>query len=133
MTETAEVQLFAINTKELTIDFYYSDVTNYLPINEIEKIGKKKKHKDLLNSLIGYLIITGYLCKYAGVRRERIEFHRNQWGKPFLKNDLKWKGSFNISHSNDWVICGISNSQIIGVDIEKKNSHEHLFFKLLFY
>ena len=45
MTETAEVQLFAINTKELTIDFYYSDVTNYLPINEIEKIGKKKNIK----------------------------------------------------------------------------------------
>lgn len=39
----------------------------------------------------------------------------NEYGKTFLKNIKLY---FSLSHSNKWVVCGLSNNEI-GVDIEK--------------
>jgi 4'-phosphopantetheinyl transferase len=43
------------------------------------------------------------------------DIYYGKFGKPFLKNNLFY---FNISHSGEYTICGIS-AQEIGVDIQK--------------
>ncbi|MCF7914887.1 MAG: 4'-phosphopantetheinyl transferase superfamily protein [Spirochaetaceae bacterium] len=58
------------------------------------------------------------------------DFQRNAWGRPFLSNHPEL--SCGISHSGDYVMCGIDTIQNgigIGVDIEKKIMHDWQHFK----
>lgn len=65
-------------------------------------IEKNISSKDLLKRVLKELNISD-------------EIIYNEYGKPYLKNNEIY---FNISHSNEYTIIGISSSEI-GVDIEK--------------
>ena len=65
-------------------------------------IEKNISSKDLLKRVLNELNIND-------------EIIYNEYGKPYLKNNEIY---FNISHSNEYTILGISSSEI-GVDIEK--------------
>ena len=43
------------------------------------------------------------------------DVHINESGKPYFKNDL----SFNISHSGKYVVCAVSNTCKVGIDLEE--------------
>ena len=50
------------------------------------------------------------------VSNKTIEFNVNGYGKPFLKGNYGLH--FNVSHSEDWIVCAIDNEPV-GIDIEK--------------
>ncbi len=65
-------------------------------------------------------IAADHLCRkaiseFCDVVPERIEFGKNEFGKPFAKN---LPIHFSISHSNNMVICAVADKEI-GIDIEK--------------
>lgn len=67
-----------------------------------------------------YIICRGYLRKilssYLNIDPKYLEFSYNKYGKPYIDNNpIK----FNLSHSGDFCVLGISESQNIGIDIEK--------------
>ena len=56
------------------------------------------------------------LGKYLKIPPSVIQFKLNPFGKPYLEGQ---KIFFNISHSHEWVLIGLSPKMEIGVDIEK--------------
>lgn len=65
-------------------------------------------------------IAADHLCRksvseFCGVLPEKIEFFKNESGKPFAKN---LPVHFSISHSGNMVVCAVSDKEI-GIDIEK--------------
>lgn len=81
---------------------------------------KKKTVKKFYYDIDRYRTISGYsLLKYLAKKYYNISeytFRYNKYGKPYF-NEYE-NIFFNISHSHEWVICGISNNEI-GVDVEK--------------
>lgn len=79
------------------------------------RVGSYHYFADQDRSILGEYLCKHMLSKYSGVPFDEIGFKRTSYGKPV------WNGHdslfFNISHSNRWIICGIS-SYPIGVDIE---------------
>ena len=64
------------------------------------------------------------------IKIEDIIIEYNEFGKPYLKNDLNYK--FNISHSNELIVIGMDFENEIGVDIEfKKNINLESYIKIL--
>ena len=55
------------------------------------------------------------LSKYLPQNPEQIKISTNEEGKPFLPGE---EFHFNLSHSNDLMICGITAGARIGVDIQ---------------
>lgn len=47
---------------------------------------------------------------------KNIKFHKNQYGKPYLKEHPKF--NFNISHSGNFVACVVDDKPV-GIDIEE--------------
>lgn len=86
----------------------------------IIKEEKQKKIKKIINeddkkrSILGEILLIKLLKEFK-IDYYYIDIYKNKYGKPFIKNMNIY---FNISHSNDYVVCIISNNEI-GIDIEK--------------
>ena len=60
--------------------------------------------------------LRAILRRYLGCESDQISFSVNQYGKPAL-NDYPLE--FNLSHSGNYALIGITRKQKIGVDVEK--------------
>lgn len=81
-----------------------------------ERIMKFRLYKDALRSLAADILIRKIIISKTGLKNSEILFKRNQYGKPCLKNIPNLH--FNLSHSGEWVVCGLSNASV-GIDIEE--------------
>ena len=127
-----KITVYLVNYNELNIINNYDKYFKYLDKNELSKINSLKSKYDQVRSLLGLLLIKAFTiknnCDYI--------IKQNEYGKPYLINN---KFYYNISHSNEYVALGISNSDV-GIDIEYDNKDninykewttKESFFKLI--
>lgn len=89
------------------------------------KIGKLKRKRDKMRSLLSEIVLLNGLTHY-GVQELTYEY--NAYKKPYLINSPVY---FNMSHSGDYVLCGISDEEI-GVDVEMTKDIDLSCGKLVF-
>ena len=70
---------------------------------------------DKLRTIIGELLARYGICHCFGIDASKLSFNVSEYGKPYIDGIPYY---FNISHSDDYIICGVSDINI-GVDIEK--------------
>lgn len=95
-------------------DEYFFQYLKLLPLEMGEKILRFKRWQDRHASLYGKLLLKKGL--------EELQFDSSladlkytYYGRPYIPDFP----DFNISHSNDCVVCAISTESRIGVDIEQ--------------
>lgn len=88
----------------------------WIPKDRLEKIDSYYLYEDYVRSIIGEGIVRWSAASLCGMKPEQLEIKRNKYGKPYFGNVENIH--FNISHSNEWVACVISNCPC-GIDIEK--------------
>lgn len=89
-----------------------------LSADEKEKASKFKFqiHRD--RYVFFHACLRDILARYLNCSPNMLVFHKDLHGKPYLdKNHIQ----FNLSHSENEAILGITNAVEIGVDIEKIN------------
>ncbi len=86
-----------------------------LPEALLAKNKSYRNWKDRELNLLGKLLLIEGLKLYDIDLKRLKELKYNKYGKPYLDLDL----DFNISHSGEYVICGLAKGLRLGVDIEK--------------
>lgn len=81
-----------------------------------DKIKKFINKKDKIRSLIAEILIRTIIVENLKINNKYIKFNKNKHGKPYLENYPNF--NFNISHSGEYVLCGIDDKDI-GVDVEE--------------
>lgn len=111
---TPEIYVIKVNTPidENTFQFLLSFVSD----EKKERILRNRIQQNADNMLIGEILARFMIKKTFGVSVEEQSFCLDKHGKPFLAEhpDIH----FNISHSGEYVACGVSNRPI-GIDIQK--------------
>ncbi|WP_340066788.1 4'-phosphopantetheinyl transferase family protein [Ascidiimonas aurantiaca] len=80
----------------------------------IERLYRFRRWQDAQLSLIGWVLIQKGMQKLQKTfRYEDLQF--TKYNKPYLANDTV---QFNISHSGNIVVCAISPTHTIGIDVE---------------
>jgi len=70
---------------------------------------------DQEKSIFARTVLRRVLSHYLSISPEQIEFAIGEHGKPFVQDsDVQ----FNLSHSGDCVLIGVTQNQPIGVDVE---------------
>ena len=102
---------------------YQENFINIYPFVSILSEQRKLKMEryvflsDKARCILGELLLRYNLWKHYDIFTD-VHFTYNDYGKPFL---LEYKNIFfNISHSDKWVLCGVSDKPI-GIDIEKES------------
>lgn len=117
-----------IQIKQNTTELYYTSIEGILSDNEFlkglalvdnEKRNKLKRYHfvdDAKRSLCADLLIRYLAVKNTNICNYDLQFATNKYGKPYLSNSPHF--NYNLSHSGQLVLCGISSNSI-GVDIEQ--------------
>ncbi len=93
----------------------YNYLCRFVEKSTKERLSKFVFYDDALRTLLGELLVKKLFCEKLGYGFDRIKWSRGEYGKPFI---MPGTHLFNISHSGDYVVCVIDNSEV-GVDIEK--------------
>lgn len=80
------------------------------------KIMRLHRYEDALRSLIADILLRTIVAEKVQISNKDIIFINNEYGKPFLKMYDNFE--FNISHSDEWVVCAIDNYPV-GIDVQK--------------
>ncbi len=110
----ARIKLNGINEKEL-IPFLSKD--------ELEKADRYRLYDDKKRSVITRGFLRLMLSDCLDQCPQTIRFSCTQYGRPYLhESSADAKIDFNVSHSSEQIVIGISHGARIGVDIEEKKS-----------
>ena len=109
------VYLYAI---QIVKNQYDDEIMSLLAKISEERRKKAKKYSRIIDKkrcILGEVLLRYILWKHYGITSKEIVFQYNEYGKPLL---IMPKGiHFNISHSGEWVLCGVSDTPI-GIDVE---------------
>lgn len=94
------------------LDETYKNLSGFDKIKIDKLVVKKQKYL----SIMGIYLLKKGLKDYYNLNYNNKIILRNDNGKPYIKNSNIY---FNISHSNDYVVC-VFNNKNVGIDIEKK-------------
>lgn len=112
---------YLINTKDFSEDFFkevYKCEKAILP----ESLKRTEKN----DSLLGRVLLGYALKKDYGIEAFSLKYGENE--KPYLKEHSVF---FNISHSGDYVICSLSQSEI-GCDVQTVGEYKEKIAKRYF-
>jgi 4'-phosphopantetheinyl transferase len=107
---------------------YYYQFLKYVSNERKEKILRFNRFENSLRSLLGSMLIRYSIVRRLGVKNKDIEIYTDEYGKPFINVDNVY---FNVSHSNEYVICAIGRNQV-GIDIEFIKERDYDIVKYYF-
>ncbi|MGI8582952.1 MAG: 4'-phosphopantetheinyl transferase family protein [Chitinophagaceae bacterium] len=102
---------FSIKLKPETFNFLLKQLPRYLQT----KIMRYRKWEDAHRSLLGKALLI-YGLDYIGHDSYSLnDLKFTQFERPYFDNSI----DFNISHAGEYIICAISTTNKIGIDVEQ--------------
>jgi 4'-phosphopantetheinyl transferase len=97
-----------------------ADLKQILSIDERARYHRLLSPEKRASFLAGRASLRVILAKYLHHLPQAIRFEYNGTGKPFLANSKCASNiRFNLSHSGQWMVMGVSKEADLGVDIEE--------------
>lgn len=109
------LEIYIANTLFLSDEKVFQKKFDTAPLERQGKINLQKNKKNKRLSLGAWLLLD-YALTQKGIDTKKIAFSYNDKGKPFLSSHSHIH--FNLSHSEDMVMCVISDKEV-GCDIQK--------------
>lgn len=110
-------------THLLCTNLIESDNENFFTLAEkkfsngfISKYSKYKRWQDAKSTILGRLLLAYGLQHIYDVAMEDVKIGYSKDKKPFLEHS---NIQFNISHSNEFIVCAFTTTGDIGVDVEQ--------------
>ena len=107
-----EIYIIEINDIEKS---NFNSLINFVSDEQKRRLLRFQKFEDAKRTLMGDILARYAIFKRTGIHNNNLTFGKNNYGKPFL---LGFSGvHFNISHSENWVICAVDENSV-GIDVE---------------
>lgn len=90
-----------------------------LSADENARANRFRFSRDAHRFVVSRGILRALLGRYLQLPPDQIQFSYSDRGKPSLANpSTAVELAFNLSHSEDWMICAIARSCRVGIDLE---------------
>ena len=109
------IEIYAMKMYEKIDDANYQRLLLCVSEEKQSRIKRFVNREDALRTLLADILIRVIIHNKINVSNEAINFVKNKYGKPFLKDISNFY--FNLSYSGKWIVCAIDDKPI-GVDIE---------------
>lgn len=94
---------------------------------DILRVRKFHNRKDQMRMILGRLLLSRSLCD-LNINLSIKNIRYSSYGRPYLGTGI----DFNISHSEDLVVCAVSSYETIGIDVEACKKIDYQDFQSCF-
>ncbi|AGK96293.1 4'-phosphopantetheinyl transferase family protein [Clostridium pasteurianum] len=108
-------EIYAVNIKDFKDEKMLDKFFEYVSAEKAQRLSNFKIAEDKKRGILGELLVRYLICSKLKIKNNEIEFTTNRYGKPFLKDYIGLE--YNISHSNELVVCAIGDYEV-GIDVE---------------
>ncbi len=115
-----EVHLWRVRLT--TEEGFLSSLIEILGEDERARSERFRFPRDRRRHIVSHAALRLILSRYCGCLPQEIRFRHNPFGKPMLAPELQTAPpflQFNLSHSDDLALIGVTFDKQIGVDIER--------------
>lgn len=99
----------------------FSTFLRQLPEAMQQKTLRFRRWQDQNNHLFGKLLLERLLVQQFHQAEDcLLHLHSNEFGKPLLNDQIH----FNISHSDQMVVCMVSDEGPVGIDVERRKDFQ---------
>lgn len=114
------IKVFVVQLQEDEYNEAFQDsLLKYLPEAAKMRVRVKQNPTSRLHTLSGELLTRYSIGQFLGKSKPEIILEFGDKGKPFVSNLQNIH--FNISHSGNYVVCAVADSEI-GIDVERVRS-----------
>jgi 4'-phosphopantetheinyl transferase len=116
----AEIHLWFVFCGEITREDLLARYRELLSPQEREQEGRLYSPRDRHRYRLTRALVRTVLSRYAPVQPEEWVFESDSHGKPHIANQHSAATdiSFNISHTRDVILLGVTHRSALGVDVE---------------
>ena len=107
------------------------DLLRYVSDERRAAIDRVRFDDSKLLTLYSALLARYAICKLTGLDNDALEFSKSEHGKPFLTGHDNI--DFNISHTKGMILCGVTDSGRVGVDVEHVRPLKYNIMKRCFH
>ncbi|AWN81630.1 4'-phosphopantetheinyl transferase family protein [Candidatus Cardinium hertigii] len=101
-------------TLEVSVDGWLADFSK----DEVEKAKKITSTQARVRYICARYMLRSILSMYLLQAPKSIQFAYTLYGKPYVCNPGVADVCFNVSHSNQCIVCAIAKKRAVGIDIE---------------
>jgi len=87
-----------------------------LEAHELERAGRFHFEKHRRHFIVARGFLRSVVARYLGTQPEALRFSYGSYGKPALESEHRLR--FNLSHSNEVALLGVTLDAELGVDVE---------------
>lgn len=109
-----------------TSHIHLLDDIDLLSYEEKEKLYSFRFRKDQLRYLVSHVSLRKIIHYYTDIPIHLIKFQYNEYGKPYIDNNIQFPLYFNLSHAHNKAVIVINNTEV-GVDIEYIRSSLNIY------
>ena len=109
------IYLYALNIGKISGYKEIADLEDIVSEGRKKRIERYRFEKDKIRCLVAELLVRYALFRQYDLYGSDIVFGCGDSGKPFLTGS---EIRFNISHSGEWVVCAVGDSDM-GIDVEE--------------
>jgi len=96
-----------------------ADFERSLSDDERQRMNRFRFAEDRRRYLVGRGLLRRLLGRYLNLEPHRLRFDYTPQGKPFLAGDSAQRSlQFNVSHSGELLLIGVTDGRALGVDVE---------------
>lgn len=114
------VDVYLTKIDFLQIEAYINRLSEIMPYIDKLKIQYRENSKEAIHSIVGEAMVRTIIARKSGILPREISFSKTYYGKPYIEGSTI---QFNVSHSGEYIICGIS-TEPVGIDIEEMRDHD---------
>ncbi|EMY71943.1 4'-phosphopantetheinyl transferase family protein [Leptospira vanthielii] len=108
--------MISIYLLEFPNNFEVEHILDFISPEKKVAYGQARIKKYSIQNIFSDALIRYLLIRKLKLSNSEISFWKNLSGKPFLTDGRAY---FNLSHSNNQIVCAISEKDQIGIDIEE--------------
>lgn len=117
--DIADVFLFAVPSLSALERACYTEFVAVLSDEERRQLGRFRFEKDRWRYVVTRVLVRDVLSHITGLERSELTFGRSKYGKPKLVQPAGLAPvEFNVSHTNESIVCVVSRVCKVGIDVE---------------
>ncbi|MCP5105795.1 MAG: 4'-phosphopantetheinyl transferase superfamily protein [bacterium] len=110
------IEVYAVDLSEPLEMGMYEHLLACVSPEKSARIRRFYREEDRIRGLIADILVRSLIIPKTGLKNSEIQFHNNDYGKPFLTGREDFQ--FNLSHSGIWVVAAVDRLPV-GIDVEQ--------------